>query len=59
MYPDIKYDGDKIVITIDVSEAAREKAELSRSGKSRLIASTHGFARYRDVAISLNASVPA
>ena len=36
--------GDKLVITIDVSKAARDGAPLSKSGKSRVVASTNGFA---------------
>jgi hypothetical protein len=37
---DIKLDGDKLVITIDVSKAAIEKAPPSKTGRTYLVAST-------------------
>ncbi len=49
--------GDKLVITIDVSKAARDAAEVSKSGKSKLLATTGGFTGYGDVKLSLNATV--
>lgn len=54
----IKHEGDKLVITIDVSKAALEKAQPSKSGKTRIVASTNGFTRVGDVSLSLNATIP-
>ena len=54
---DVKLVGDKLVITIDVSAEAKAKAEPSKSGKTKVIASTRGFTRYGDVALSLNATI--
>jgi len=50
--------GDKLVLTIDVSEAARKAAEPSKSGKTLVIASTRGFTRFGDIGVSLNATIP-
>lgn len=55
----IENKGDTIVITIDVSDAAKAKATPSASGKTMVLASTRGFARYGDVNVSLNATIPA
>lgn len=56
----VEVNGDKLVITIDVSKAAFEKAAPSTSGKSRVVASTRGFANYSTphglVGLSLNAT---
>jgi hypothetical protein len=58
---DIKVQGDKLVITIDVSKAAREKAVPSSSGKTNVIATTRGFTGVSTpdglVKLSLNATV--
>jgi hypothetical protein len=51
---DVKNLGDKLVITIDISKAALEAAELSKSGKRHLVASTGGFSGYGPVQLSLN-----
>lgn len=53
----IERKGDTLVLTIDVSKAAQEAAKPSQSGKTRVLASTHGFANYEGVGISLNATV--
>ena len=53
-----KIEGDKLILTIDVSKAAREAAQPSKSGKTVLLASTGGFTRFGDVAVSLNATLP-
>lgn len=57
---DIKVQGDKLVITIDISAAAFKDAPPSSSGKSRVVASTHGFANYvtpnGQLGLSLNAT---
>jgi hypothetical protein len=39
----VKVQGDKLIIEIDVSPAALKAAPLSKTGKSRLVASTGGF----------------
>ena len=56
----VTIDGDKLVITIDVSKAAFANAPSSASGKSRVVASTHGFANYvtpnGSLGLSLNAT---
>lgn len=49
--------GDKLVIEIDISDAAKAKAEASKSGKTRVLASTHGFTSIEGVGLSLNATV--
>jgi hypothetical protein len=46
--------GDKLVLTIDISDAMRAKAEPSKSGKTKVLASTHGFTPVEGVGISLN-----
>lgn len=50
--------GDKLVLTIDCSAAARAAAQPSKTGKNILIASTRGFTRFGDVSVSLNATLP-
>lgn len=51
--------GDKLILTIDVSEAARKAAQPSKSGKTRVVATTSGFSRFGDVGVSLNCTLPA
>jgi hypothetical protein len=53
----IKQDGDKLMIVIDTSKAARDAASPSASGKTRVLATTHGFVNYAGVRLSLNAVV--
>jgi hypothetical protein len=55
----ITQNGDKLVIEVDVSKAARDAAQPSGSGKTLILASTRGFTRFGDVAVSLNATIPA
>lgn len=50
--------GDKLVLTIDIGNAAKEAAQPSSSGKTLVVASTNGFARFGDVSVSLNVTVP-
>jgi len=50
----IEVKDDKLVIEVDVSPTALAKAEVSKSGKTRLVATTHGFAEYGSVKVSLN-----
>jgi hypothetical protein len=52
-----KIEGDKLVLTIDLSKAAREAAKPSSTGKSKLIATTSGFTGFGDVKVSLNATI--
>lgn len=54
-----KIDGDKLILTIDVSKAARDAAQPSKSGKTRVLATTSGFTRFGDVSCSLNVTLPA
>ena len=49
--------GDTLVLFIDISAAAKEKAEPSKSGKTKVLASTRGFTRFGDVSVSLNATI--
>ena len=51
--------GDKLILTIDVSAAAMQAAQPSKSGKTRVLASTNGFTRFGEVSVSLNATLPA
>lgn len=53
-----KMEGDKLILTIDCSKAAREAALPSKTGKTIILASTGGFSRYGDVSVSLNATLP-
>lgn len=53
-----KLEGNTLTLTIDVSKAAREAAKPSGSGKTLLIDSSHGFARFGDIQVSLNATLP-
>ena len=51
---DIEIKGDKVVITVDISKAAIEAAQPSKSGKSKVVASTGGFQKAGPVKVSLN-----
>jgi hypothetical protein len=53
----VKKQGDTLVLTIDISAAARAAAEPSKSGKTKVLASTHGFTNYEGVGLSVNAVV--
>lgn len=55
----VKIEGDKLVITIDVSKAAFEAAQPSTSGKTKVVASTHGFSGYQTPNGMLNLSLNA
>ena len=46
--------GDKLILTIDISKATRDSAPLSKSEKSKLVASTGGFTNVGEVGYSLN-----
>lgn len=49
--------GDILTLTIDVSKAARDAAKDSKSGKSKILATTSGFTGFGDVKVSLNATI--
>jgi hypothetical protein len=49
--------GDKLILTIDVSKATLDKAPASKTGKTRIVASTHGFAATEGVKLNLTACV--
>jgi hypothetical protein len=49
--------GDILVLEIDCSAEARAKAPDSKSGKTKLVASTHGFQKFGDISVSLNATI--
>ncbi len=51
--------GDILTLTIDCSKEARDRATDSKSGKTRtrILASTRGFARFGDVSVSVNATI--
>lgn len=51
---DTKRVGDKLILTIDISAAALKAAEPSKSGKTKVVASTHGFTNIEGVGVSLN-----
>lgn len=44
----------KLIIEVDVSKAAVDKAPLSASGKNKLVASTRGTMRVGEFKIGLN-----
>jgi hypothetical protein len=50
-----KIAGDKLVITVDVSEATLKAAVPSKTGKSRIVASTSGFTAVGGVKLNLTA----
>jgi hypothetical protein len=50
--------GDKIIIEIDVSEAALKEAKPSSTGKTLIIAGTGGFTRVGRFALNLNCTMP-
>ena len=49
--------GDILHITVDCSKAAREAAQPSKSGKTKILATTSGFTGFGDVKVSLNATI--
>lgn len=49
--------GDELVLTFDISAVARAAAAPSRSGKTRILATTSGFTRFGDVSVSVNATI--
>lgn len=49
--------GDTLVLTIDISKASRDAAQASKSGKTKILATTAGFTGFGDVKVSLNATI--
>jgi hypothetical protein len=49
--------GDLLILTIDISAKAKEAAQPSKSGKTKVLATTSGFTGFGDVKVSLNATV--
>ena len=54
----IEQQGEKIVVTIDISDAVIKSAKPSKSGKTLMVASTNGFRRVGPVQISINCTAP-
>jgi hypothetical protein len=51
--------GNTLTITVDVSDAAIKAASASKSGKSKLVASTGGFTKVSDqISYALNVIAP-
>ena len=49
--------GDLLILTIDISKTAQEAAKPSKSGKTKVLATTSGFTGFGDVKVSLNATI--
>lgn len=49
--------GDLLILTIDISKAAKDAAQPSSSGKTLMLATTSGFTGFGDVKVSLNATL--
>ncbi|HEY1216719.1 MAG TPA: hypothetical protein VGE93_24100 [Bryobacteraceae bacterium] len=49
--------GDVLHLVIDCSKEARDKAQPSKSGKTKILATTSGFTGFGDVKVSLNATI--
>jgi len=54
-----KMEGDVLVLRINTGKAHRDSAEPSKSGKTKVLATTSGFTRFEDVGVSLNVTIPA
>lgn len=52
MHSEIK--GDKLILTIDISEKALAAAKPSASGKTKVVATTGGFTGYGPVKVNCN-----
>lgn len=55
----VSREGNHLVIKVDISPEAISKARYSSTGKSKLVASSHGFQRVNcadNLAISMNIS---
>jgi hypothetical protein len=50
-----RFDGDKLIITIDVSKKTIQEAGMSKSMKNKLLATTHGHISLdRSMTLNLN-----
>jgi len=54
----IEMRGETLVIEVDCGAAARERATDSKSGKTRILATTGGFQKFGDLGVSLNVTIP-
>jgi len=55
----ISIKGDKLIIEVDVSKEALEKASASKSGKTRVVDSTGGFKVVNDkIKVGVNVITP-
>lgn len=49
--------GDLLILTINIGQAAKDAAQPSKSGKTKVLATTSGFTGFGDVKVSLNATI--
>lgn len=54
---EVKFDKSKLVISIPVTKESVGKAPLSKSGKTKLVASTGGFSAVADAPFGLKISL--
>lgn len=50
--------GDKLILTVDISEAALKAAAPSSQGKTLIVGGTGGFTGFGKVKASLNVTIP-
>jgi hypothetical protein len=54
-----KREGDNVILTFGCGASDREGAYLSQSGKTKVLATSHGFTlRFGDVSVSVTATIP-
>lgn len=51
---EMKAQDGKLVLIVDISKKTLEGAKESKTGKSHVVASTHGFTTIEGVRVSLN-----
>jgi hypothetical protein len=51
----IRQEGDKLIVEIDISAEARANAPISSTGKSRVVESTHGFQAFGPAKLNVTA----
>lgn len=56
--PNIQIKGDKLVIEVDISKATLASAPPSSTGKTKVVATTHGFTMVGPVKVGLNVVLP-
>lgn len=49
-------EGNTLVLRVDISDEAKAKAPYSKSGKTKLVASSGGFQKAGNVSFSVNVS---